>query len=125
MAGIIAGSIGGWSPLERGHGEADSIKFSRSRAHSGLDQQEGIEIHPGTKEDDPIIAENPHVGNVPPSQNPDLTPVFEHSIHLQGRGQGRSSHGDSGKPRKSHSWHSMSKDKDIEAGIGRAGSSQR
>lgn len=80
MAGVVAGSIaGGWSPIERGHGEDDSIKFSRSRAHSGLDEQPGIEVHPGTKEDDPIIVENPHKSKVPPSQNPELAPQFEHT----------------------------------------------
>jgi Ca2+-transporting ATPase len=76
MAGIVAGSIAGWSPVERGLGEADSIRFSRSRAHSGLDQEEGIEIHPDTREDDPIIADYSTSSNIPPSQNPDLTPVF-------------------------------------------------
>lgn len=79
MAGIVAGSIAGWSPVERGHGEADSIKFSRSRGHAGLDQEEGIEIHPETREDDPIIADYSLSSNVPPSQNPDLTPAFPHA----------------------------------------------
>ncbi|KAL9107979.1 MAG: hypothetical protein Q9227_007194 [Pyrenula ochraceoflavens] len=80
MAGVVAGSIaGGWSPIERGHDEADSIPFSRSRAHSGLDDQPGIEIHPGTRKDDPIVAENPLTSKIPPSQNPELAPHFEHT----------------------------------------------
>ena len=79
MAGIVAGSIAGWSPVERAHGEADSLKFSRSRAHPGLGREEGIEIHPDTREDDPIIADYSLSSNIPPSQNPDLTPAFPHA----------------------------------------------
>ena len=80
MAGIIAGSVaGGWSPIERGRDDTDSIKFSTSRPHGGLDATRGIEVHPDTKEDDPVIVVNPQRNHVPPSQNPDLTPVFSHS----------------------------------------------
>ena len=79
MAGIIAGSVAaGWSPIDRRHDDGDSIKFSRSRAHSGIDGTNGIEIHPDTREDDPVIAETPLKSPVPPSQNPDLAPFFEH-----------------------------------------------
>jgi P-type Ca2+ transporter type 2C len=80
MAGIIAGSVaGGWSPVERGQEEADSIKFSMSKLHGGLDNTDGIEIHPDTKQDDPVIVENPQKSRVPPSQNPALTPRFDHA----------------------------------------------
>lgn len=78
MAGIVAGSIAGWSPVDRGHGEADSVKFSRSRSHSGLDQQQGIQVHPETREDDPVISTYPIASDVPPSQNPELAPDFLH-----------------------------------------------
>ncbi|PGH01481.1 calcium-translocating P-type ATPase, PMCA-type [Helicocarpus griseus UAMH5409] len=78
MAGIVAGSIAGWSPVERAPGESDSIKFSRSGPHSGLHQQQGIEIHPDTRDDDPIISDFPYSSSVPPSQNPDLAPEFAH-----------------------------------------------
>jgi Ca2+-transporting ATPase len=37
MAGVIAGSIAGWSPLERGTGDNDSIRASSSRLGSGLE----------------------------------------------------------------------------------------
>ncbi|KAL2006115.1 hypothetical protein VTN00DRAFT_9769 [Thermoascus crustaceus] len=77
MAGIVAGSVAGWSPIERRDGDADSIKFSRNGPHSGLDQQQGIEIHPDTSADDPIIGDYTYSSSVPPSQNPDLVPVFE------------------------------------------------
>jgi P-type Ca2+ transporter type 2C len=81
MAGIIAGSVaGGWSPVERGQGEADSIKFSRSRVHGGLDAIKGIEVHPDTRQDDPVIVDNPQKSRVPPSQNPALTPQFGHAL---------------------------------------------
>lgn len=86
MAGIIAGSVaGGWSPVERGQGEADSIKFSRSQVHGGLDATSGIEIHPDTRPDDPVIVENPQQSRVPPSQNPALTPQFDHAADNNSR----------------------------------------
>lgn len=80
MAGIVAGSVaGGWSPIERGQGDADSIKFSSSKIHGGLDGANGIEVHPDTSPDDPVIVENPQQSRVPPSQNPALTPRFDHA----------------------------------------------
>ncbi|ODH48339.1 calcium-translocating P-type ATPase, PMCA-type [Paracoccidioides brasiliensis] len=78
MAGIVAGSVAGWSPVERGPGEADSLKFSRSDPHTGLVHQKGIEIHPDTQEDDPIVRDYSLSSSVPPSQNPELTPQFAH-----------------------------------------------
>ncbi|KAI1969361.1 plasma membrane calcium [Ophidiomyces ophidiicola] len=78
MAGIVAGSIAGWSPVERGMGENDSIRFSRSGPNA-LGQQEGIEVHPETREDDPVINEYSAASKVPPSQNPDLVPEFMHA----------------------------------------------
>ncbi|EEP81081.1 Na/K ATPase alpha 1 isoform [Uncinocarpus reesii 1704] len=77
MAGIVAGSIAGWSPVERGTGENDSIKFSRT-GPGALDQQEGIEIHPNTRDDDPVVSDYSPASKVPPSQNPDLVPEFLH-----------------------------------------------
>lgn len=78
MAGIVAGSIAGWSPVERGNGENDSIKFSRS-GPGALDQQEGIEIHPDTRDDDPVVSDYSAGSKVPPSQNPELVPEFMHA----------------------------------------------
>ncbi|EEQ85177.1 Ca2+-transporting ATPase, variant [Blastomyces dermatitidis ER-3] len=78
MAGVVAGSIGGWSPVGRGVGEADSLKFSRSSRHSGLGDQKGIEVHPDTRDDDPVVSDYPYSTHVPPSQNPDLAPDFPH-----------------------------------------------
>ncbi len=100
MSGIIAGSIaGGWSPVERrSQGDNDSITFSRSRAHSGIDATGGIEVHPDTREDDPVIAETPLRSPVPPSQNPGLAPHFDHAPPQQSSPSTRG--------RRSHSRHS-------------------
>lgn len=75
MAGIIAGSVAGWSPIERGYGDNDSMKFSRARGRSELEGREDIEIHPGTASDDPIVIENPHNLDAPPSQIESITPA--------------------------------------------------
>jgi len=75
MAGIIAGSVAGWSPIERNHEDGDSMKFARgSRGRAELEERDGVEIHPATAPDDPIIAENPHNSNAPPSQIAEITP---------------------------------------------------
>jgi Ca2+-transporting ATPase len=80
MAGIVAGSIAGWSPIERGHGEADSITFpSTGGPYGGLDREQGIEVHPDTAADERMINEYSATGKTPPSQNPDLIPFFEHA----------------------------------------------
>jgi P-type Ca2+ transporter type 2C len=98
MAGIIAGSIAGGlgSPIEgRKQDDSEPIRFSRDRAHSGLDGTRGIEIHPDTREDDPVIVEDPAKSPVPPSQNPQLAPYFEHGPGHQSSPSNRS--------RRSHS----------------------
>jgi Ca2+-transporting ATPase len=78
MAGIVAGSIAGWSPVDRSQEDIDAVKFSGTGPHSGV-LQPGIEIHPKTSADDPIIADYNPASKIPPSQNPDLTPVFAHA----------------------------------------------
>lgn len=76
MAGIIAGSVAGWSPVERSHGDNESIKFSRSPLRkSDLESREDVEIHPLTKSDDPVITEEPQSYDAPPSQVPEITPA--------------------------------------------------
>lgn len=79
MAGVVAGSIAGWSPIERPPEETESIKFPTGAPHRGLDQQQGIEIHPETAADDQIVGEYNATSSTPPSQNPDLVPFFEHA----------------------------------------------
>lgn len=84
MAGIVAGSIAGWSPIERNHGEADSMTFpTNGRPHGGLDREQGIEVHPDTAADDRILNEYSANSRTPPSQNPDLTPFFEHAPPIE------------------------------------------
>jgi Ca2+-transporting ATPase len=75
MAGIIAGSVAGWSPIERSYGDNDSMRFSRSRGRSELEGRDDVEIHPGTKADDPIITQNPHNLGAPPSQVEEVRPA--------------------------------------------------
>lgn len=75
MAGIVAGSVAGWSPIDR-QGDNDSLKFSRNRSRSDLEAQEGIEVHPDTKSTDPILAPDPNEYRGPPSQNQETTPNF-------------------------------------------------
>jgi Ca2+-transporting ATPase len=76
MAGIVAGSIAGWSPIDRNGGDNDSIRFSRNSRKEDLEAQEGIEVHPDTKSTDPILAPDPSEYRGPPSQNMQTTPDF-------------------------------------------------
>lgn len=73
MAGVVAGSIGGWSPIERRDGDEG---FTRSRARSDLEAQAGTEIHPDTDLNDPIITEDPQALAAPPSQLKEISPKF-------------------------------------------------
>ena len=84
MAGIVAGSIVGWSPVDRAHGNSpggdnDSLKFSRNDrpiVREDLESKGGVEVHPDTKSDDPVVAPRPLEHGVPPSQSRELTPAF-------------------------------------------------
>lgn len=80
MAGIIAGSIaGGWSPIERTHGDNDSLRFVRDRSKSDLSREVHMEAHPGTSDRDPIIVREYPVDKAdkqPPSQSTKTTPRF-------------------------------------------------
>jgi len=77
-AGIMAGSIGGWSPIERGHGEEDSLKYGRTRSRSDLSREPGADIHPNTHAKDPIVVHDPleAASHHPPSQAVETTPAF-------------------------------------------------
>ena len=77
MAGVIAGSVaGGFSPIERRDGDADSLRFSRHRSKSDLSRELRQDAHPETKSDDPIIVKDPveAAGGKPPSQSVETTP---------------------------------------------------
>ena len=75
MAGIIAGSVAGWSPIERNYnGENESTRFQRWNARTELESRDDVEIHPSTGPDDPIITERPLGLDGPPSQIPEVSP---------------------------------------------------
>lgn len=76
MAGIIAGSIAGWSPIERRDGEGGPPRFSSIDGRAALEGQEGIEVHPGTDAKDPVVVEDPAAIQQPPSQFSETTPAF-------------------------------------------------
>ena len=79
MAGVVAGSIAGWSPIERSHHENhenDSDGFPTRNAHELFDCREGFEVHRDTARNDELIGD--YSTKVPPSQNPDLNPFFDH-----------------------------------------------
>lgn len=76
MAGIVAGSVAGWSPIDRSVGDNDSIRFGRNATKQDLEAQEGIELHPDTRPSQPILAPEPNEYSGPPSQNMETTPEF-------------------------------------------------
>ena len=75
MAGIIAGSIAGWSPIERNYNDNDSMRFTRAHGRSELERRDDVDIHPATRQDDPIITESPQDLEAPPSQLDDVSPA--------------------------------------------------
>ncbi|KAL8895461.1 MAG: hypothetical protein Q9207_008165 [Kuettlingeria erythrocarpa] len=85
MAGIIAGSVAGWSPIGRREEDA-STAFSEARGRSELEARKGVEVHPGTTADDPIIVQNPHQNKDPPSQVPELSPASSQPSALPNTG---------------------------------------
>jgi Ca2+-transporting ATPase len=78
MAGIIAGSIGGWSPIERGRDDASQISRDRSKSDLSREVRRSGEVHPDTRESDPVIVNDPlELDNRhPPSQATGTTPAF-------------------------------------------------
>ncbi|KAL9020694.1 MAG: hypothetical protein Q9185_002142 [Variospora sp. 1 TL-2023] len=79
MAGIVAGSVAGWSPIGR-RGDEQCAAFSETQGRSELESREGVEVHPGTSADDPVISHNLHKNKAPPSQVPDISPAFGESL---------------------------------------------
>ena len=79
MAGVVAGSVAGWSPIGK-RDEEGSAGFSSSDGRSQLESQEGVEVHPNTSAQDPIITQEPTESNKPPSQIPEITPAPESSL---------------------------------------------
>lgn len=80
MAGVIAGSIAGWSPIGRRDEEGSgSASFSQHRGQSTLVDQEGAEVHPATNPDDPVIVRELSTALQPPSQYPQTAPQPQHT----------------------------------------------
>ena len=76
MAGIVAGSIAGWSPVARGVEDLDSDHFGPELDRRAIEEREGIEIHPATSSQDPVVIDPATVSStVPPSQTIELTPT--------------------------------------------------
>lgn len=118
MAGIIAGSIGGWSPTVGRDGDGNFANLEQLHDRSDLEAREGVEIHPDTKSNDPILAtssSNTHL--MPPSQvkemsptsgqqlspptqhSPDKSPTSSSQLTVPGRTSSR------GSPSRSHRVH--------------------
>lgn len=77
MAGIIAGSVAGWSPIERSYNDNDSARFPRNQGlvRSELENREDVEIHPATRSDDPVVIHDPQSLGAPPSQVEEARPA--------------------------------------------------
>ena len=80
MAGVIAGSIGGWTPVERPGGEGASARGSESQGRAELSAQEGVEINPTTSANDPVLSDPKPSVDQPPSQNPATNPTLSPAI---------------------------------------------
>ena len=74
MAGVVAGSIAGWSPIGKRDEEA-ATGFSGSDGRSQLQNQDGVEVHPKTSAQDTVITQSLEHRNLPPSQIPEVTPA--------------------------------------------------
>ena len=81
MAGIVAGSIAGWSPIDRREG--DTSRFQSIDDRTDLDARDGIEVHPDTKPDDPVLADASAMAapnTSPPSQTTENNPVTAQNL---------------------------------------------
>jgi Ca2+-transporting ATPase len=80
MAGVIAGSIGGWSPIERPGGEGHPGQPTEPQgARAELSAQEGVEVNPATSPNDPVLIDPKPSVDHPPSQVPATNPTLQSS----------------------------------------------
>lgn len=70
--GVVAGSVAGWSPI--GRRSEEGSRFSQD-GRSHLENQEGVEVHPKTSSDDPVVTDRREGSSEPPSQIPGITPA--------------------------------------------------
>lgn len=78
IAGVVAGSVTGWAPIEWPDGDSASITFPFNSSHSGISQRQGIEVHPDTAANGRVVSGYLATSKAHPSHNPDLVPPFEH-----------------------------------------------
>ncbi|KAK3622501.1 plasma membrane calcium [Elasticomyces elasticus] len=82
MPGLVAGSVAGaWSPIDRAHGDSDSMRFGRDRSKSDLSKDVRLDVHPETEyksSNTLMVPGNPveQAGGHPPSQSTNTTPQF-------------------------------------------------
>ena len=72
MAGIIAGSVAGWSPIGRRSEDGSSMRFSQSDGRSQLDGHEGTEVHPATSSHDLVSNDDERSHSRSPTRRPGL-----------------------------------------------------
>lgn len=70
--GIVAGSVGGWSPI--GRRSEEGLRYSHD-GRSQLEEHEGVEVRPGKSSHDPVVNEKPEGSHAPPSQVTHITPA--------------------------------------------------
>ena len=78
LAGMVAGSIGAWSPIERTGPDFNSLPYGKPLSK---EVTESIEMHPETKATDPVVVVSPSSPaegeqHLPPSQHKEMTPGF-------------------------------------------------
>ena len=73
MAGIIAGSIAGWTAIDRRDEDGGPSRLPRLHDRSELEKEPGGEVHPDTKANGPVLADGSHSITAPPSQPPKIT----------------------------------------------------
>lgn len=85
MAGIVAGSIGGgWSPIDRREGDADSLRFARGRSKSDLSKEVRVDSHSDTKKEHSVVLGELPVepaSEAPPSQSSAAMNRFGYESH--------------------------------------------
>lgn len=73
MAGVVAGSVAGWAPVEWHGGE------STHSSHGGIGRHQGIEVHLDKAANEPVVSGHLETSDTPPNQNPDLVPSSAHA----------------------------------------------
>ena len=101
MAGIIAGSIAGWTAIDRRDEEGVSSRLPRLHDRSELEKEPGVEVHPDTKADDPVLVDGSHSLPAPPSQLPEITPATSQQLAPPTLSPSMASHGNPSRPHPS------------------------